>query len=259
MPEFFNVLPPDEARTLWLAQVTHCAKTETIPACEALGRVTAEEIPSPEALPAFRRSTVDGYAVRAADTFGASASLPAYIRVTGEVLMGQAASMALATGEAAIIHTGGMLPPGADAVVMVEHTQVFEQGEVEIHRPVAPGENVIQVGEDVMPGDVIVPAGCWVQSHDIGALLALGQVDNIPVRRKPRVSIFSTGDELVDPAATDLLPGQVRNINSSTISALCVQAGADARSLGIVPDEAGALYAALSGAFPQSDMLVVTA
>jgi molybdopterin molybdotransferase len=259
MPEFFEVLPPDEARSLWLAQVTHRTRTETIQTVKALGRITAKPVYSPEVLPAFQRSTVDGYAVRASSTFGASDSLPAYLRVAGEVAMGRAASIEVRNTEAVLIHTGGMLPPGADAVVMVEHTQVFSASEIEVLKPVASGENVLQVGEDVMPGAEILPAGHRIRSQDIGALLAVGTAHNLNVTRRPYVSLFSTGDELVHPDLPDLNPGQIRDINSGTIQALCAQAGAEAEIVGIVPDDPDMLYAALSERFERSDMLVVTA
>jgi molybdopterin molybdotransferase len=259
MSEFFDVLPPDQARSVWWAQVTHRASSETIQIADALGRVTAQPITSPEALPAFRRSTVDGYAVRAADTFGASDSLPAYLRVAGEVAMGRAAAVDTRKGEAALIHTGGMLPESADAVVMVEHTQMFAEGEIEVRRPVAPGENVLQIGEDVLPGAEIMPAGHRLQPQDIGALLALGLTSDVPVVRKPLVSLFSTGDELVPPGTQNLAPGQIRDINSGTIRALCLRAGAETRSHDIVPDNPDALYATLLEALPEADMLVVTA
>lgn len=259
MPEFFTLLPPVEARAAWWPHVTHRMAIETIPTAAALDRVTAEAIHSPEALPAFRRSTVDGYAVQAADTFGASGSLPAYLTVVGEVLMGQAAAVAVEKGQAALIHTGGMIPEGADAVVMVEQTQPFSDTEIEIHRPVAAGENVLQVGEDVTQGEEILPAGHRLQPQDIGALLALGLADQLAVMRHPRVSLFSTGDELVSPETQNLQPGQIRDINSRTIQALCARAGAEAQVNPIVSDKPDALYHALTGAFDDADMLVVTA
>lgn len=257
--EFFNVLPPGQALAAWWKQVTHRPAVESVAARAALGRVTAEAVTSPEILPAFRRSSVDGYAVRAADTFGASDTLPAYLRLVGEVPMGQRAAVDVGPAEAALIHTGGMLPDGADAVVMVEHTQPVDANEIEVLRPVAVGENVIQVGEDVTSGDVILPAGHRVQPQDVGALLALGLAHDVPVVRRPRVSLFSTGDELVPPDTRDLQIGQIRDINSSTIWALCERAGAEARIHGIVRDQPEALYAALSEALPDADMLVVTA
>ncbi len=259
MAEFFEVLPPDKARAVWWAQVTHRPSVETLRTVETLGRVTAQPIYSPEALPAFRRSTVDGYAVRAADTFGASDTLPAYLRVIGEVLMGQVASVGVEKGTAALIHTGGMIPTGADAVVMVEHTQFFSDDEIEVRKPAASGENVLQIGEDVLPDAEILPAGHLIQPQDMGALLALGLADGIATVRKPRVSLFSTGDELVPPQTKNLTPGQIRDINSGTIQALCEQAGAEARNHDIVPDQPDALYTALAAALAEADMLVVTA
>jgi molybdopterin molybdotransferase len=259
MSEFFEVLPPDQARAMWWAQVTHRVGIEALRTVDTLGRVTAQPVYSPEALPAFQRSTVDGYAVRAADTFGASDTLPAYLRVAGEVLMGQTAAVTVEKGTSALIHTGGMIPDGADAVVMVEHTQFFSDEEIEVRKPVASGENVLHIGEDVLPDAEILPAGHLIQPQDIGALLALGLADGIAVVRKPRVSLFSTGDELAPPQTKNLTPGQIRDINSGTIQALCAQAGAEAQLHDIVPDQPDALYTALSAAFDGADMLVVTA
>ncbi len=259
MTEFFEVFPPDEARSRWWGQVSHRAAAEQLAAWEALGRVIAQPVTSPEALPAFRRSSVDGYAVRAANTFGASETLPAYLRIVGEVAMGRVAAMPIRTGETVLIHTGGMVPDDADAVVMVEHTQPFSADEIEVRKPAAPGENVIQVGEDVQPGAVILPAGHRVQPQDVGALLALGIVAPISVRRRPRVSLFSTGDELVPPATARLNPGQIRDINSGTIRALALQAGAEVETHAIVPDNPDALFAALAETLPDADLIVVTA
>jgi molybdopterin molybdotransferase len=179
MTEFFNVLPPDEARALLFEHLTTRLPAETIPTVEALGRVTAAAPSAPHSLPSFRRSTMDGYAVRAADTFGASDTLPAFLQVVGEVPMGAAAQIELRTGQAAIVHTGGMIPETADAVVQIEHTQIVgdqfstgsEQFEIEVLRPVAVGQNVLQPGEDVVQGPRFCPpatgcarrilAACW--------------------------------------------------------------------------------------------------
>ena len=156
MPEFFNVFTPDVALRTLLERLQKRVQTEIVPTHGALGRVTAEAVLASEHLPAFPRSTMDGYAVRARDTFGASESLPAYLEVAGEVRMGQAPDITLATGQAAIAYTGGMLANSADAVVMVENTQQIDAMAIEVLRPVAPGENVIQIGEDVRLGEVIV-------------------------------------------------------------------------------------------------------
>ncbi len=257
MPEFLRLQAPFEARERWLAQVTHRVEAETLPTADALGRVLAEPIVAREPIPAFPRSTVDGYAVRAADTHGASESLPAYLQVVGEVPMGRAPEFTLAPGQAAVIHTGGMVPPGADAVVMLEYTQRSREDEVEVLRAVAVGENVIQVGEDVQQGQQVLPAGLRLRPAEIGGLMALGQT-HVKVARRPRVGILSTGDEVVPPERP-LQPGQVRDVNSYTISALVLAHGGEPVRYGILPDDFDALMQATRRAFEETDMVVITA
>ena len=257
MPEFLHLQAPFEARERWLAQVTHRVGVETLPTVDALGRVLAEPIVAREPIPAFPRSTVDGYAVRAADTHGASESLPAYLQVVGEVPMGRAPEFTLATGQAAVIHTGGMLPEGADAVVMLEYTERAREDEVEVLRAVAVGENVIQVGEDVQQGQEVLPAGVRLRPAEIGGLMALGQT-RVKVARRPRVGILSTGDEVVPPEQP-LQPGQVRDVNSYTISALVLAHGGEPVRYGILPDDFEALMQATQQAFEETDMVVITA
>ena len=188
MGEFFNVLPPGQALRVLLDRLEPRIEAETVPAYEALGRVTAAQVLSKADLPAFPRSTMDGYSVRSADTFGATESLPAFLDVIGEVPMGAPPSVALDTGQAARAYTGGMLAVGADAVVMVEHTQAIDDRSIEVLRPVAPGENVNQVGEDIRAGDMVLPAGHEVRPQDVGGLMTLG-IDRVPVARRPRVAI----------------------------------------------------------------------
>ena len=160
MPEFFNVLPPQEAlATLLKALPLLHLGVEKVPVQDSLGRITAAELVSGEDLPSFPRSTVDGYSLRAADTFGASEGLPAYFTLAGEVPMGRSPEVTVGLGEAAVTYTGGMLANGADAVVMVENTQQVDADTIEVTRPVAPGENVIQPGEDVRTGETILPRG----------------------------------------------------------------------------------------------------
>lgn len=264
MAEFFNVLPPDEARALLLSHLTRPVEAEVMATAEALGRVTAQPVRAPHALPTFRRSTMDGYAVRAADTHGASETLPALLWAVGEVGMGRAAGVTLRPGEAALVHTGGMIPDTADAVVQVEHTQrVVAAGsadfpyEIEVLRPVAVGQNVIQVGEDVAAGATVLPGGHRLRPQDLGGLLALG-LTTVAVARRPRVVILSTGDEVVPPAARPG-PGQVRDINSYTIAAQALSAGGIPQPRGIIADDAAALRAAAESALAESDMVVITA
>src|SRR5215211_3294827 len=160
MPEFLTLLPPDEARSLLLAHLSQLqADSETIAVASSLGRVLAEDIVAPHPLPDFRRATVDGYAVRAADTHGASDALPAYLNLIGEVPMGDTPAFEIGAGQCALIHTGGMLPQGANAVMMLEHTQTVQRSEIEVSRAVANGENVIGVGEDVAQGQTVEAKG----------------------------------------------------------------------------------------------------
>ncbi len=231
--------------------------TEILATAEARGRVLAEDITAPHPLPHFARSTMDGYAVRAADTVGASESLPAYLRVIGELHMGQPPQLEVGAGEAALIHTGGALPAGADAVVMVERTQKAGPQEIEVLRAVASGENVIAVGEDVQAGELVLEAGHRLRAQELGGLAALG-IMQVSVTRKPRVALISTGDELVPP---DTLPGinQVRDLNSTAIGALVEAHGGIPLRYGILRDSAESLYAAAAQALAAADMLLITA
>ena len=257
MPEFFNVLAPDIALRTLLDRLSMRMEAETVPTYQALGRVTAEAILASENLPAFPRSTMDGYAVRASDTFGASESLPAYLEVAGEVPMGQASDITLAVGQAAVAYTGGMLANGADAVVMVENTQAIDTTSIEVFRPVAPGENVVQVGEDVRQGEIILPAGYLCRPQDIGGLVALG-ITEVKASRRPRVAIVSTGDEIVPPDATPG-PGQIRDINTYTIAALVQKAGGVPVPIGVVRDDYEAQRQAAVKGLSQADILIFSA
>jgi molybdopterin molybdotransferase len=268
MPEFFNVLPPDEARALLLSRITAVLPTVTIPTTEALGRVTAAPIHAPHPLPNFRRSTMDGYALRAADSYGASDGLPAFLEVVGEAPMGQAANIPIGAGQAVIVHTGGMIPPDADAVAQIEHTQPVGASsdatavdqppyEIELFRAVAPGQNILQIGEDVAADAEILPAGHWLRPQDLGGLLALG-ITEVAVRQRPRVAILATGDEVIPPDQTPG-PGQIRDINSYTVAGQTARAGGIPLILPIAPDNFAALRAAAAVGLAQADMLVMSA
>ncbi len=257
MPEFFNVLPPAEALAVLRQHLRPRVEAERVATSDALGRVTAEDILSPEDLPAFPRSAMDGYSVRSRDTFGATEGLPAYLEVVGEVPMGRAAGIRLGPGQAARTYTGGMLAEGADAVVMVEYAQVVDESTIEVLRPVAPGENVVQVGEDVRRSGLVLPAGHVIRPQDIGGLLALG-ITHLSVARRPRVAIVSTGDELVPPDATPG-PGQVRDINTYTISAQVARCGAVPVPVSLVRDDYEAQRVAAEEAKERGDIVVFSA
>jgi molybdopterin molybdotransferase len=224
----------------------------------ALGRVPATPVTAPGSLPGFARSTVDGYAVRAADTYGASEGLPGYLEVRGAVRMGRAPEVEVDAGGAVEIPTGGALPPGADAVVMVEHTNVAIAGTIEVVRPVAPGEGMVGAEEDVAAGAPLVAVGRPLRAADL-ALLAAAGVTELAACARPRVAIISTGDEVVDPATACLEPGQVRDAIALALAALVREAGGEPEPRGIVPDDRNALAQALEAALATSDAVVVSA
>jgi len=257
MPEFLELLPPVEALKILLDRLPTRIIVEEIETSSALGRVTANPIQSPHPLPSFARTTVDGYAVRAQDTFGASESLPAYLRIAGEVPMGSAPAFSLKPGSCALIHTGGMLPDYADAVVMLEYTQSVREGEVEILRAVGVAENVLELGEDVEKGQVIIPPGVRLRPAEIGGLMALG-ITHVGVARKPRVGILSSGDEVIPPDV-ELGPGQVRDINTYTLAALVEDLGAFPVSYGIIADQFEPMRIAAATALEACDVVVITA
>lgn len=259
MPEFLNLLPPDAAREAFLEAIPKDQNTtsEKVSTEDALGRILRETIAAPHSLPPFNRSTVDGYALRARDTMGASPGLPAYLTIVGEVEMGKAARQNLEAGQAIVVHTGGMIPPGSDAVVMLEDTQWAREDEVEILRAVAVGENILQEGEDVKSGDPVFQSGQRLRPQEIGGLMAFG-VTHVQVARRPRVGILSTGDEVIPPDTTPQ-HGQVRDINSYTLSALVARAGGEPIRRGIVSDQRQELEKAAKEAQQEDDILIVTA
>ncbi|MFQ5880891.1 MAG: gephyrin-like molybdotransferase Glp [Candidatus Methylomirabilales bacterium] len=257
MTELFQVSTPTEALYRLLDHLPTALKIEEVLVQEALGRILATDLPSPIQLPTFPRSTMDGYAVRAQDTFGASDGLPAYLKMSGEVAMGEAPKVRVRAGEVVWVHTGALIPEGADAVVIVEHTQVVDPTTIEIYRPVAPGENVVQIGEDVKQGECLLPKGHCLRSQDVGGLLGLG-VLTVSVFRRPRIGIIATGDEVVPPEV-EPGPGQIRDINTYTIANLVLQAGGIPRPFGIIKDNYEALREAAERGITEGDVLILSA
>jgi molybdopterin molybdotransferase len=232
--------------------------TEAIGLDAAQGRVLARPVRAPHDLPGFARSTVDGFAVRAADTYGASEGLPSYLTVTGQVAMGRAPDVAVTPGTAVMMPTGGAIPEGADAVVMVEHTQEAMPGTIEVVRPVAPGEGTVRADEDAAAGAELLPAGRPLRAQDL-ALLAAAGVTEIAVHARPRVAIVSTGDEVVPAGKVELEIGQVRDATAPALAALVREAGGEPELLGIVRDERAALDRVLRDAVAAADVVVVSA
>jgi molybdopterin molybdotransferase len=251
---FFNVLTPEAALQELLATVP--VGTEMLATIRCRGRVLGDDLYSQVDLPHFHRAAMDGYAVKAKDTFGASATLPAYIKDAGTVEMGKAATQHLASGEAMRISTGGMLPPDCDAVVMVEYTEALGNGMVEIQRSVSPWQNVIQVGDDIRKGDLVFHHGRRLRAHDLGALTGIG-VASLNIYKKPLVALISTGDEIVD-VNTEPAPGQVRNINQHSLAGLIEEWGGELRDLGVVGDDRTALEAAIRDALQHADVLLLS-
>lgn len=258
MPEFLKLVSPQTASERFTQHLpVFQPQSELVPTAEAAGRVTAVAVLAGEPSPAFSRSTVDGYAVRAADVYGASDGLPAYLEVVGEVPMGGTPAFVIKSGQAAVIYTGGMLPDGADAVVMVEYSQETRAQEVELFRPVAVGENVVKRGEDVAENQEVVAAGKRLRPAEIGGLMALG-ITRVAVNRQPRLGILSSGDEVVAPDQP-ALPGQVRDCNTYSLAALVRQEGGIPTTYPIIPDRVEAMHEAVAKALAENDGVIITA
>jgi molybdopterin molybdotransferase len=282
--QFFKVKTSEELRDE-LYSLVKLLDSEIIGIESALGRVLATDVHSPVDLPDFNRSIMDGFAVRARDTFGASASSPAYLKVTGEVFMGETTTLKVSTGEAIKIATGGMLPVHADAVVMVEDTDYGmtehkishhptspacrvrdadrscipdSQDDIliEVTRAVAPGDNIVRIGEDVRKSQKILPKGHQLRPQDIGALAGVGILE-VEVYRQPTVAIIPTGDEIIPPNETPK-PGQIRDINSYSLAGLVCQTGGIPIRLGLIPDNHTALQTSVREALEKSDVVLIS-
>jgi molybdopterin molybdotransferase len=252
-----ELIPVVKALELLLKHVPFKRPAEVkLPIDMSYKMILSKDVISPEDLPSFDRSTVDGFAVNSADTFGATENLPSYLIVTAEILMGGKPDSAVKKGECARIATGGMLPEGADAVVMLEYTQQIDEKMIEVVKPVSPGENVIQAGEDAKRDECILNIGRRLRPQDIGALAGLGIAD-VWVYEKPKVSIISTGDEIV-PADKPVEPGQVRDINSYTLSGQISDAGGIPVKKGIFSDSYDIIKEVVENSLSDSNMVLIT-
>lgn len=254
MKEFFKVKTIEEV----LEYRTKFAplETEKVPLTDSMGRILAEDIHSDIDLPDFPRSIMDGFAVRGASTFGASEGNPAYLVVKGTVAMGKSSNFSVGPGEAVRISTGGMLPAGADSVVMVEYTEAIDDTTIEVYRSVAPGQNMVTVGEDIKRGEVILLSGRVIRPQEAGLLAALGRQE-VGVYQRPVVGIISTGDEVV-PVSEVPGPGQIRDVNTYTLMSQVMELGAVAVSFGIIGDDYNALLAKSTRALEQCDLVLVS-
>ena len=251
-----HVKTPEEVLALIEQEFSALAKTEYVSLSAAMGRVLAEDIGATEYVPDFDRSTVDGFAVRARDTFGCTDAIPAILPLQGEVLMGEGAEFELRPEECVAVPTGGAVPKGADSVVMVEYTEDYGDGTIGISKSAAPGQNMIFRGDDVFPGKVILEKGRVLSSQDIGALAAIGRVQ-VPVVQKLTVGVISTGDELVPPEVTPG-PGQVRDVNSPMLEAMLTVFGVHVINYGIVIDNEALLAEKVAKAVSECDAVLLS-
>ena len=251
-----EVKTPEEVFRLIEKEFRPLERKELISLEHALGRVLAEDITALEYVPDFDRSTVDGFAVRASDTFGCSDAIPAILELKGEVKMGEGADLTLKRGECAYVPTGGAIPEGADCMVMIEYTEDYGDGTVGILKPGAPGLNLIFRGDDVYPGKAVLRSGQVLRAQDIGALAAIGKAE-VPVRPCLKVGVLSTGDELV-PAAETPGPGQVRDVNMPMLAALLREFGAEPVQYGIITDDEALLHKTVRDALESCDAVILS-
>lgn len=254
MDHFFNVKSLDEV--MKLAGDFSPVDTGMTDVKDAYSRILAQDLFAPKDMPGFRRATMDGYAVGADATFGASESNPAWLEIAGTIAMGDIPDFKLKSGQAARISTGGMLPEGADSVVMVEHTQAVDEHSVEIYKSVAPLQHVIDASEDFAQKELVIPKGTFIRPQEQGLAAGLG-IDRIETYRRPKVGIISTGDEII-PIEEEPIPGKIRDINSYSLSGLIQEAFAEPVLFGIVKDDPKLLKQAVETALDQTDMVLLS-
>lgn len=254
MNHFFKVKSLEEVMAL--TEQFSPVGSETIPVCDAFSRILARDLIAPKDMPGFRRATMDGYAVVASSTFGASESSPAWFDIVGTIRMGDIPDFDLSPGQAAKISTGGMLPKGADSVVMVEHTELIDDLSVEIYKSVAPLQNVIDASEDFAEKDTVLSKGTLIRPQEEGLAAGLGFA-RIEAYKIPRVGIISTGDEII-PIEEEPTPGKIRDINSYTLAGFIREAHAIPVRYGIVKDDLAALKAAVEKALGETDMVLIS-
>ena len=252
-----DIVSLEEAlRLLWMHQPPCPGRIVSVPLEEALNRVCAEDIVSPENLPPYPRSTMDGYAVRAKDTFGASEGLPAYLEISGEVQMGEYPETGPSPGTCHKIATGGLLPPVTDGVVMLEHTITIDERMIEVVKPVAAGDNIINTGDDVRKDGVLLSKGKLLRPQELGLLAGLG-IENVNVFRKVRVGIISTGDEIV-PYHETPPSGKIRDMNGVHLAALVRNLNGSPHFYGIVSDNEEELTDMVSEALAVNDLVLLS-
>lgn len=258
--QFLEVVSADEARRRFEQHLDLTPlSAESVPLAQSRMRVLAHDVVATVDAPPFDRSNVDGFAVRAADTVGASDSNPNVLMLNAEVVAcGHAPAITVAPGTCTAIATGGVIPRGADAVVMIEQTELIEEGSsrIELRRPAAPGQFISYAGSDIARGETLLRRGTRVGAREIGMLAACG-LDRIDMVRRPKVAVLSTGDELVEPGKP-LKPAGVYDSNGAIIAAAVAEAGGEPLAFGAYPDDGVALEKAAREALAASDMVVLS-
>jgi molybdopterin molybdotransferase len=254
MNHFFKVKSLEEV--MEMAKEFSCLESENIPVSDAFSRVLAQDLTAKKNMPGFRRATMDGYAVVASSTFGVSESSPAWLEIAGTILMGDIPDFSIGAGQAAKISTGGMLPKGADGVVMVEHTEEIDELSVEIYKSIAPLQNMIDVSEDFAEQEIVLSKGTFIRPQEEGLAAGLG-FEQILVYKTPKIGIISTGDEII-PIEEEPAPGKIRDINSYTLSAFIKEADAQPICYGIIKDDPKALKKSVEKALKETDMVLIS-
>lgn len=253
----FKVKTSQEAEAILKERFSTQLECESISLHEAVGRTLFTNIVSQEYVPNFHRSTVDGYAVSSRDTFGCSDSIPALLRLAGEVQMGVPADVPAEPGCCVYVPTGGQIPEGADAVIMLEYVEDFGDGTIAVQKSAAPGTHMIFRGDDVHEGKIVYLRGHRLLPKDIGALAALGYAQ-LRVFRRPKVAVLSTGDELVAAETENLAIGQIRDVNGPMLAAAVSSSGGQPINMGILHDESQALKKKVSAALNEADILLIS-
>jgi len=254
--EFFKTLTLTEIKECLSVLPRHASDTEIIPVDEALNRVTSKACSATYAIPMFNRSTVDGYAVKSGETTGATETLPSFFTIIGEVHMGELAKMAIGEGEAVYVPTGGMIPDGADAMVMIEYAEKIDDETLLIYKPSAPGAHISYCGDDVEKGESIVPKSKKITPYDMGLLAGAGY-QTVPVFKRLKVAIISTGDEIID-VSEPIAVGKIRDVNGYALMGRLGELGCDVVMKVLVKDQFDQLYDTVKRALDQADLVLLS-
>ncbi|SHH16992.1 molybdopterin molybdotransferase MoeA [Tepidibacter thalassicus] len=255
--DFFNVVSVDEVKKILKENFNNlCIGLEEVSILDCLDRILGEDIISDINVPEFSRSTVDGYAIKSSDSHGCSDSLPSFLNLIGEVNMGESADIKIKSGQAIYVPTGGMIPDGADSVVMIEHVEKLDDTTIAIHRPLSYGENIVYKGDDIKKGEIILKKGKKITPQDIGVLASLG-VKTVNVYKKIKFYIISTGDEIID-LDEKLKLGKIRDINGYALYSLIKKLGGEIVNRVIVKDDYKLLREEVDKALNISNIVLIS-